>query len=100
MNGDVAFTTTAMTGKILPGGGVCVIAIGQDQDTVWGGFDADQAFVGEVSEVHVWNKVLSPAEIEVLASSCAQDLVGNYVAYSDFEIKGNVSTFQPPCCKW
>jgi hypothetical protein len=97
VNGTVAFNTTAMTGKILPGGGPWVI--GQDQDSVGGGFDAYQALVGEVSEVHVWNRVLSPAEIKVLASSCAQDLVGNYVAYTDFKIKGNVPTFQPPCCK-
>ena len=97
MNGIVAFSKDDMIGEHLPGGGYWVI--GQDQDSVGGGFDAEDAFVGEVTEVHVWNRVLSPAEIEVLASSCAQDLVGNYVAYSDFEIIGNVPTFQPPCCK-
>jgi hypothetical protein len=86
-----------MIGKSLPGGGPWVI--GQDQDTVGGGFVAEDTFLGEVSEVHVWNRVLSPAEIEVLVSSCAQELVGNYVAYSDFEVRGNVSTFHPPCCK-
>ncbi|CAB4013113.1 Hypothetical predicted protein, partial [Paramuricea clavata] len=96
VNGTVAFSTTAMNGKVLPGGGSWVI--GQDQDSVGGGFDANQAFGGEISEVHVWNRALSPAEIEVLASSCAQDLVGNYVAYTDFKIRGNVPTFQH-CCK-
>ena len=96
MNGTVAFSKDDMTGEHLPGGGYWVI--GQDQDSVGGGFDAYQAFVGEVSEVHVWNRVLSSAEIKVISSSCSQDLVGNYVAYSDFEIRGNVSTFQPLCC--
>jgi hypothetical protein len=97
VNGAVAFNTTTMTGKSLPGGGPWVI--GQDQDTVGGGFVAKDTFLGEVSEVHVWNRVLSSAEIKVLASSCAQDLKGNYVAYNDFDVRGNVSTFHPPCCK-
>jgi hypothetical protein len=86
-----------MTGTSLPGGGVWVI--GQDQDSVGGGFQPREAFAGDVSQVHVWNRVLSSAEIKVLSSSCAQDLKGNYVAYSDFEVRGDVSTFQPPCCK-
>jgi hypothetical protein len=96
VNGTVAFDFT-VSGKNLPGGGYWVI--GQDQDKVGGKFESRDAFVGVLTEVHVGNRVLSTAEIQDLASSCAHDLIGNYVAYSDFAINGNVSTFQPPCCK-
>ncbi|XP_078612213.1 uncharacterized protein LOC144882380 isoform X2 [Branchiostoma floridae x Branchiostoma japonicum] len=37
--------------------------LGQDQDVVGGGFKAEQAFIGELSEVNLWDRVLSPAEI-------------------------------------
>ncbi|KAJ7377522.1 Neuronal pentraxin-1 [Desmophyllum pertusum] len=38
--------------------------IGQDQDTVGGGFDAAQAFVGDVAQVNVWDTVLSESDIK------------------------------------
>ncbi|KAM6936720.1 C-reactive protein-like [Lycodopsis pacificus] len=34
-----------------------------DQDNHGGGFDSKQSFVGMMSEVHMWNYVLSPCEI-------------------------------------
>eukprot|EP00058_Branchiostoma_floridae_P024131 XP_002609621.1 hypothetical protein BRAFLDRAFT_87842 [Branchiostoma floridae] len=37
--------------------------LGQDQDVVGGGFKAEQAFIGELSEVNLWDRVLSPEEI-------------------------------------
>ncbi|XP_078685000.1 uncharacterized protein LOC144918280 isoform X2 [Branchiostoma floridae x Branchiostoma belcheri] len=42
--------------------------LGQDQDEVGGGFNAKQAFTGELSEVNLWDRVLSPAEI---AADCS-----------------------------
>ncbi|KAI8486745.1 hypothetical protein Bbelb_354930 [Branchiostoma belcheri] len=42
--------------------------LGQDQDEVGGGFNAEQAFTGELSEVNLWDRVLSPAEI---AADCS-----------------------------
>uniref|UniRef100_A0A3Q3EXN7 C-reactive protein-like n=1 Tax=Labrus bergylta TaxID=56723 RepID=A0A3Q3EXN7_9LABR len=43
--------------------GVPSIILGQDQDTYGGGFDQSQSFVGEISDVHMWDKVISPCEI-------------------------------------
>ncbi|XP_056300521.1 jeltraxin-like [Pseudoliparis swirei] len=38
--------------------------LGQEQDSVGGGFDKKQSFVGMMSDVHMWNYVLSPCEME------------------------------------
>ncbi|XP_028401149.1 sushi, von Willebrand factor type A, EGF and pentraxin domain-containing protein 1-like [Dendronephthya gigantea] len=88
--------TTIRKGKLLPGGGVWVI--GQDQDSLGGGFEDAGAFSGELVGVHIWDKVLPTAEIMKLSSSCVEMVKGNYVAFSDFKIHGNVTRFSPDCC--
>ncbi|XP_019626120.1 PREDICTED: uncharacterized protein LOC109471278 [Branchiostoma belcheri] len=47
-------------GRVRTGG---TWILGQEQDEVGGGFEADQSFIGELSEVNLWDRVLSPAEI-------------------------------------
>ncbi|KAL9972300.1 hypothetical protein ACROYT_G018584 [Oculina patagonica] len=54
-------------GKISYGG---TTVIGQDQDEVGGGFDATQAFVGDVTELNVWSTVLSESDIVAQYSNC------------------------------
>ncbi|XP_023258848.1 C-reactive protein-like [Seriola lalandi dorsalis] len=44
--------------------GPVIIVLGQDQDTYGGGFDIKQSFVGMMSDLHMWNYVLSPCEIQ------------------------------------
>ncbi|KAL2083657.1 hypothetical protein ACEWY4_021430 [Coilia grayii] len=44
------------------------IVLGQEQDSVGGGFDAGQSFVGMIGDVHMWNYVLSVCEIQAFAS--------------------------------
>ncbi|XP_063001966.1 serum amyloid P-component-like [Elgaria multicarinata webbii] len=39
------------------------IVLGQDQDSFGGGFDINQSFVGEITDVYVWDRVLSGDEI-------------------------------------
>ena len=63
----------------LPGGGIWII--GQDQETLGGGFHVNDAFAGELTELHVWDKVLSPAEVNDLSSSCAVNMTGNNLRY-------------------
>ncbi|KAM9852112.1 C-reactive protein-like [Aulostomus maculatus] len=41
-----------------------IIVLGQEQDSHGGGFQADQSFVGSISDVHMWDYVLSPCEIQ------------------------------------
>uniref|UniRef100_A0A668A0M3 Pentraxin family member n=1 Tax=Myripristis murdjan TaxID=586833 RepID=A0A668A0M3_9TELE len=43
--------------------GHTIITLGQEQDSHGGGFDAKQSFVGMISDVHMWDHVLSPCEI-------------------------------------
>ncbi|XP_060116495.1 mucosal pentraxin-like [Heteronotia binoei] len=44
-----------------------LIVLGQDQDSFGGGFDISQSLVGEITDVYMWDHVLSPDEV-VLAS--------------------------------
>lgn len=50
-----------------------------------------------MTEVHVWNRVLTAGEIKDIASSCVPIMKGNLKAYTDFEIKGEVETYIPKC---
>ena len=43
--------------------GVPSIILGQEQDTYGGGFEQSQSFVGDITDVHLWNSVISPCEI-------------------------------------
>lgn len=36
----------------------------QEQDSHGGGFDAQQTFIGMITDVHMWDFVLSPCEIQ------------------------------------
>ncbi|XP_069557560.1 uncharacterized protein ptx4 [Brachyistius frenatus] len=49
----------------IPGGGSVVL--GQEQDSVGGGFDPAQGFAGQIAGFRVWNRVLSPSEVEGVA---------------------------------
>ncbi|XP_062376361.1 mucosal pentraxin-like [Sardina pilchardus] len=44
------------------------IVLGQEQDSVDGGFDAKQSFVGMITDVHMWDYVLSACEIRQFAN--------------------------------
>uniref|UniRef100_UPI00358E6A86 neuronal pentraxin-2-like n=1 Tax=Myxine glutinosa TaxID=7769 RepID=UPI00358E6A86 len=44
------------------------IILGQEQDIIGGNFDATQAFMGEMAQLGVWNRVLTSHEVSDLAS--------------------------------
>lgn len=44
--------------------GPIIIVLGQDQDSFGGGFDIKQSFVGMMTDVHMWDYVLSPLHID------------------------------------
>lgn len=71
------------TGYSLIGNGS--IVLGQEQDSLGGGFTDGEAFLGIMDEVRVWNTVRSPAEIQ---SNLYNSLTGNeagLVSYWNFD---------------
>ncbi|XP_032901413.1 C-reactive protein-like isoform X3 [Amblyraja radiata] len=64
---------------------------GQEQDSVGGGFDIKQSFVGEITDVNMWDRVLKPNEIELISQGCYSD-GGNIIDWGSttFAPGGNV----------
>uniref|UniRef100_A0A8C6EB01 Adhesion G protein-coupled receptor D2 n=1 Tax=Moschus moschiferus TaxID=68415 RepID=A0A8C6EB01_MOSMO len=60
-------------GHPLPPGGILVL--GQDQDSLGGGFSARDAFSGNLTDFHLWARALSPAQMH-RARACAPPLGG------------------------
>ncbi|PFX33829.1 Neuronal pentraxin-2 [Stylophora pistillata] len=59
----------------VPAGGTVVI--GQDQDSAGGGFELSESFgPGEVTEVNLWNRVLSASDIAEQYANCHITKVG------------------------
>ncbi|KAK9524849.1 hypothetical protein VZT92_017214 [Zoarces viviparus] len=72
-------------GTTIPAGGALVL--GQDQDQRGEGFNPVESFVGSVSQLNIWDRVLTPQQVKVLASSCPSSHVthrGNVLAWPDF----------------
>lgn len=51
--------------NIPPGGS---LVLGQEQDSVGGGFDSSEAFVGSVAGLAIWDRALVPGEVAGLAT--------------------------------
>ncbi|XP_004677499.1 PREDICTED: sushi, von Willebrand factor type A, EGF and pentraxin domain-containing protein 1 [Condylura cristata] len=70
-------------GSPIPGGGALVL--GQEQDKKGEGFNPAESFVGSISQLNLWDYVLSPQQVKLLASSCPEELMkGNVLAWPDF----------------
>ena len=84
-------------GHVIRGGGALIL--GQEQDSVGGGFDASQSFVGMMSQVNLWNRVLTAQEISHMSQSCRSE-EGNVLKWSDFKhgIRGAVQIIEPSPC--
>nr|XP_033785356.1 neuronal pentraxin receptor [Geotrypetes seraphini] len=63
-----------------------VIILGQEQDVLGGRFDATQAFVGEIAQLNMWDRILTPAEILGIAN-CTHPLSGNMVQWDDKQVE-------------
>ncbi|KAM3917264.1 pentraxin-4 [Leptodactylus fuscus] len=51
--------------EIPPGGS---LVLGQEQDTLGGGFDSSEAFVGYLAGFAMWNRALTPGEVSGIAT--------------------------------
>ncbi|XP_067399089.1 serum amyloid P-component-like [Emydura macquarii macquarii] len=43
-----------------------VVILGQEQDSPGGGFNLNQSFVGEITDVYMWGALLSPQEVRLV----------------------------------
>ncbi|XP_038636275.1 C-reactive protein-like [Scyliorhinus canicula] len=78
-------------GGQLRGGGTMIL--GQEQDKVGGKFDVKQCFVGEVTDVNMWDRVLSPTEIRAISQGGCHQAGGNIIDWATVghEAAGTVS---------
>ncbi|KAL9972418.1 hypothetical protein ACROYT_G018717 [Oculina patagonica] len=81
-------------GGTIKSGGTTVI--GQDQDSLGGGFQKDESFVGYVTQVNVWGVVLSESDIVAQYSDCLVT-EGSVTWWSEFKngVHGGVVVVEP-----
>ncbi|XP_075688034.1 C-reactive protein-like [Rhinoderma darwinii] len=74
--------------NVTPGGNVI---LGQDQDICGGSFDVKQSFVGEISDVHLWNYVQHSSAIKDVYKN-KPSAQGNVINWSsvNYSLYGNV----------
>ncbi|XP_062376109.1 C-reactive protein-like [Sardina pilchardus] len=65
INGNPSTRKIGFKGNLV---GELNIVLGQEQDSVDGGFNAKQSFVGMITDVHMWDYVLSACEIQRFAN--------------------------------
>jgi len=87
-------TTPLQQGKTIKKGGMFVI--GEEQDEIGGSFTPTESFFGDMSQMNVWKRVLSPNEVYDLAMSC-KHAAGDVLAWADFseDSHGNIMKTEP-----
>ena len=98
----VATKENLKKGESLRAGGNLVI--GQEQDNVEGGFDASQAYVGELYNINVWDYALDSTDVESLYEtglcgygSIEEDPVISYADILAQELVGDVTVVEGTC---
>nr|BAG12195.1 pentraxin [Okamejei kenojei] len=89
VNGRRSLRKVGGLGGVVRNGGQ--FFLGQEQDSVGGNFDSKQSFVGEITDVNMWDRVLKPNEIELISQGCYSD-GGNIIDWGSttFTTGGNV----------
>ncbi|KAL3867863.1 hypothetical protein ACJMK2_040709 [Sinanodonta woodiana] len=85
-------------GQTIKGGGEFII--GQEQDSLGGDFSSVESFIGQLTQLNMWDYELPLTEIESLRFSCKKKL-GNVIAWSDVTsaMKGSLSDSPAEFCK-
>ena len=91
--------TNFKRGHTIRQGGTLVL--GQDQDSIGGGFETTQSFQGKLSQVNLYDHVLSVTKIKEMSASCLLNEVdyGNVYKWLDFLRKGEARLIEPSSCK-
>ena len=90
--------TNLKKGHTIRQGGTLVL--GQEQDSVGGGFQTYQSFQGMLSNVNVWEQALTEAQIQRMSQSCLLDRQdeGNVYKWPDFVLYGGAMLIKPSPC--
>ncbi|KAM4634495.1 neuronal pentraxin receptor a [Polymixia lowei] len=83
---------------VRPGG---LLILGQEQDSLGGGFDSSQALVGELSQVGLWDRVLTPGQVASLAR-CGRVPQGSVAPWTETGVEvygGATKDAGEPCSK-
>jgi hypothetical protein len=89
LDGAFSSSTTIRANYTIVKGGTLIL--GQDQDSLGGGFDASQAFQGIVDEMQIWNVLRNASEIArdmrrvIEYDTMADPSAANMVAYWRFD---------------
>uniref|UniRef100_UPI00398E494B mucosal pentraxin-like n=1 Tax=Pristiophorus japonicus TaxID=55135 RepID=UPI00398E494B len=68
INGVRSLQKFGHQGGVVHSGGTTIL--GQEQDTVGGKFDIKQCFVGEISDVNLWDHVVPAQDIKTVSQVC------------------------------
>ena len=74
--------------------------LGQEQDALGGSFDVVQSFQGMLSNLNVWDQVLTATQIQQMSQSCLSDEATDHKVYKwiDFLREGNPRLVQRSTC--
>ena len=77
------------------------MVLGQEQDSVGGGFDADQSFQGMLSNVNIWNQVLTAQQIKEMSKLCLLDEAADWKVFKwlDFLREADARLVKPSSCE-
>ncbi|XP_042249364.1 pentraxin fusion protein-like [Thunnus maccoyii] len=90
LDGRRSLTKIYKMGHRVQSGGRVIL--GQDLDSYWGSFEAKQSFVGEISDVNMWDSVLPDSTIQRMSSGNREPR-GNVFEWEaiQFEIHGGAT---------
>ena len=88
-------------GSVIYPEGVLVLGRHQPDPTVsMDSFAGFEAFLGDLSDVNMWNRKLSGDEISAMSSEC-HSAEGNALQWTDFKsgVKGEAKVVEPSSCQ-
>lgn len=90
--------TDFKTGFTIRSGGSLVL--GQDQDSLAGGFQSSQSFQGLLANLNMWDYVLCPEAISRMCKACLSEELGILYKWSDLKhgVKGKPRVLIPSPC--
>lgn len=97
-------TSQKLVGQNYLVNGDLSIIVGQEQDAYGGGFDRNDSFEGDITDLHMWDRVVSACDLRSYMNQGSFS-PGNLLNWNNlnFDVSGNVSIqdadFEEPVCQ-